>query len=589
MANTVGNLVIEMSANVARLQKDMAAARGHVATATKGMNSAIKTVKSSLIALGLGFGAVQVAGFTKGLITTQDELAKLSQRISVTVEDLAGMQYVAKLGNVQWEDMTKAIAMLAKNMQYAQLGMVTYQRYFTKLNVSYETANKQLRPVGDVLADIADRFSQMKDGAEKTALANLMLSESGNKLIPVLDQGSAAIREQIAEGRRLNPITAESAHQAEIFDNNMTLLAGTLKSGFIAAMNKVLPSIKDISDAMAQAAKDTGFWKAALVGLGGVLSHLFVPTQLQAANKEFSDLTAQMLKLEAERDRIKASEGKGFLEQFVAGSYGSVEGLNNQIDAIRNRLAALQKLRESLSRPAAPAAAKPAGGSTAPAAAATGPSFWTARDEEEYQMRVKAGKEAAAMQKHIEEIQQQRADEEYGMRVKAAEELKAYHQKLLEDTKKTTLQATEFWREAARNMQNAMSSFFFDIMQGNLNDLAGSFKRTVDQMVANMLAAKAATSLFGPDFADTGKLGGLIGSGLKWLKGSFATGTSYVPETGPYMLHQGEKVVPAAQNAAPGASVVVHQYFYGTQDRRSMSQAAADTGLVVQRALARNG
>ena len=34
------------------------------------------------------------------------------------------------------------------------------------------------------------------------------------------------------------------------------------------------------------------------------------------------------------------------------------------------------------------------------------------------------------------------------------------------------------------------------------------------------------------------------------LYGSYATGTSYVPETGPYLLHKGEAVIPSGKNSA---------------------------------------
>ena len=45
-----------------------------------------------------------------------------------------------------------------------------------------------------------------------------------------------------------------------------------------------------------------------------------------------------------------------------------------------------------------------------------------------------------------------------------------------------------------------------------------------------------------------------IGGSSSGALGAYATGTSYVPETGLYVLHQGEAVIPAAQNSGAGAS-----------------------------------
>src|SRR3990167_10871953 len=107
---------------------------------------------------------------------------------------------------------------------------------------------------------------------------------------------------------------------------------------------------------------------------------------------------------------------------------------------------------------------------------------------------------AAGMQAYFKIIDdQQDAEIEAGAAILAA-------------SKNTTDEMTEFWKSAAKNMQGAMSDFFFEVMQANLSDLGASFKRTIDRMVADVLAAKAATALFGKDFGKDGRsIGGLVG------------------------------------------------------------------------------
>lgn len=72
----------------------------------------------------------------------------------------------------------------------------------------------------------------------------------------------------------------------------------------------------------------------------------------------------------------------------------------------------------------------------------------------------------------------------------------------------------QIYANAAESIQGAFSDFFFDVMQGNLSDLADSFKKTIDRMVADLLAA----NLF--------KLVGGIGTGIAGesnLSGFFAS------------------------------------------------------------------
>lgn len=84
---------------------------------------------------------------------------------------------------------------------------------------------------------------------------------------------------------------------------------------------------------------------------------------------------------------------------------------------------------------------------------------------------------------------------------------------------------TEFFKEAARNIQSALSDFLFDFMQGKMVDLGKQIKVMLDRMVANFLAAKAATALFGPDFGTAnGTIGGIIGAGITAISGARAEG-----------------------------------------------------------------
>lgn len=107
--------------------------------------------------------------------------------------------------------------------------------------------------------------------------------------------------------------------------------------------------------------------------------------------------------------------------------------------------------------------------------------------------------------------------------------------RLKDKNKEVADEATVFWKEAAKGIQNSLSKFFFDIMQGKLNNLGDSIKNVFDQLIANALAAKAATALFGADFQKSGNLSSdsLISQAGSFLSGIFggfrATGGEVLP------------------------------------------------------------
>ena len=111
---------------------------------------------------------------------------------------------------------------------------------------------------------------------------------------------------------------------------------------------------------------------------------------------------------------------------------------------------------------------------------------------------------------------------------------------IVDDTKNKSDEMSEIWKQAYRNMENSMSNFFMDVMQGNFDDLGASFVRMLQKMVADWAAAWTMMGLFGEGFGKPGyQLGGLIGG----LFGSSASSSA----------------APAAATSSPSVNVNIQE------------------------------
>jgi hypothetical protein len=97
-----------------------------------------------------------------------------------------------------------------------------------------------------------------------------------------------------------------------------------------------------------------------------------------------------------------------------------------------------------------------------------------------------------------------------------------------ERAKKSAEEMSEFSKQGARNMQDAMSQGFFDIMDGNFKSMGEAFKRTLQKMAADALAANINNAIFGKGFGATGEFGAgsLLKIGMNLLGISTGTGAA---------------------------------------------------------------
>jgi len=277
-----GALEIQLLANVARLAKDMQDAKGAVTSAMGSIEKTVGIARTALGALGVGLSVNYFKNFVTGAIGAQDELAKMSQRVGVSVERLAGLEHAAGMSGTSLGSVEKALKTVSSGLVDADRGLKTSQENFDALGVSIYDTNGQLKSADAVMIEVADQFALLEDGTQKTALATKVFGKAGLELIPMLNEGSAGMAALVAEGQKYNPVTAESAAQAEIFNDNMDRLTAAGKGMGLTFVNSVLPALAAFSQwAVDLSNGDTAEYldtvKAAGAGLAVVLVTQVVP------------------------------------------------------------------------------------------------------------------------------------------------------------------------------------------------------------------------------------------------------------------------------------------------------------------------
>jgi hypothetical protein len=212
--------------------------------ATRGLNQItgasafLQTVGGRLAA---AFSVTSMVAFTRQTINLADELGKLSQRVGLSVEMLDALRRHGEVNDVTFQDLANGLRFFNDRLFAAARQGGQMAQVFRDLGISVTDARGVLRPTQDILDDVADAFAKMADGPQKTAAAIDLFSRSGEKWIPLLNQGADAMERMRAAG---GLITKEDTKRAEDFNDTLTRIKQNLQDMFIALNRDLLPALQ---------------------------------------------------------------------------------------------------------------------------------------------------------------------------------------------------------------------------------------------------------------------------------------------------------------------------------------------------------
>lgn len=193
--------------------------------------------------------AVGFAYLTRSVINTADEISKAAQKIGIGTEELSRLRYAADLSGVSFQSLQTSVGRLNRNMVEASMGTGQSAQAFAQMGISVTDASGRLRTSTDIMGDVADRFSTMEDGAQKTALAMAIFGRAGMEMIPMLNGGRDALQELTQEADRFGVvIDAETGRKAEAFNDNLTRLGGVFSSLATQIAADMLPALVAFTD-----------------------------------------------------------------------------------------------------------------------------------------------------------------------------------------------------------------------------------------------------------------------------------------------------------------------------------------------------
>lgn len=298
--------------------------------------------------IGASAAASKITDFAKDSVNAYQQVGgetlRLQRYMGGTAEDASRLAHAFTMTGVDSDAVGKNLGILSKHL-------AANDKAAKSLGISFRDAQGHLRPMGELLPEIAEKFKTMPNGPEKTARALALFGRGGMALMPFLNKGKAGIAELTAESDKLG--TTLSGKDLDAVKENtkakrtfgeavkgLQLAVGrelypamTLVTKFMA--EKVVPVVRGLIDWMKEhkdiVTKVAAVVGVLVVGLGGFVK---IVSMVTAVVRAFTAVQAALNVVMAMNPVMLIVLAIAGLIALLVAAYFKFEGFRKVVDAV---------------------------------------------------------------------------------------------------------------------------------------------------------------------------------------------------------------------------------------------------------------
>jgi Phage-related minor tail protein len=261
-------------------------ALGGVASAAAGVGQAFTRafLRVGALIAGVSYALYEVVG---GTARAGDEAIKAARKLNIGVEAYQELAYAASLAGLETETFDKAMGFFSRRVGQVALGNKQAWEGFRRLGINVFDAGHKLRPVDELLGEVADHLQLLDDPLKRNAILALLFGKNAAQLTTLLSKGSKGLREAAAEAHELNVVIGpETAQAGEDFLDQWKRLSKAIEGVRNAIGEELLPVFEQLAVSLrkflvAHRAEIAAWAKRFAAGL---------PQRLEKLGKLFDDL-----------------------------------------------------------------------------------------------------------------------------------------------------------------------------------------------------------------------------------------------------------------------------------------------------------
>ena len=270
---------------------------------SSGLTSFIKDLTSAkgvaiLFAAGVGAVAGAIVTCVNTTMAWGKSLDDTMKLLGLTSKEAAGLNLMAKVTGVSIDTLTRGLDIMGKGLVTVDGKLGATGKELKAIGIDVYSANGEMKKTPDILAEVADYMSKMKDGTEKTALEMKIFGRSGAEMDEILRQAAGGGMQKYIDqagkmGLALTPAQVDQVHNLGM---NMNMLkeqfegiAVVLGIAFIPMMQSATTWIGNLVGSLLPAITNFGMFLSLLMGGTGtaITAQVMTPGSLGSEENQW--------------------------------------------------------------------------------------------------------------------------------------------------------------------------------------------------------------------------------------------------------------------------------------------------------------
>lgn len=276
---SLGTLTIDMVANIAGWKEGMTAAERQAEKTRKQIEREQERLAKSIaetFAAAAAATATTLASLSAIVVKTSADILNLADqadRVSMPIEQFSGYAAAAKDADIGVDGFSRGLERLNNAVSKAQSGNASARGIFESLGIDPDS----IRDTEDGMRKVSEALNSFADDANKSALAQELFGRNAAGMMRFLNQGTAAIDEQVEAHRALGNVIDENARtRLAQYDAATKQLRGTLDGMSKQITVATVPAFTAITEAITDLTSEKGsdfqqFFEGVEVILAGVV------------------------------------------------------------------------------------------------------------------------------------------------------------------------------------------------------------------------------------------------------------------------------------------------------------------------------